>query len=105
MPSAQTAMAGRRRWGRLRTCSSCLCWFPIFPPVLRSSGSRLHGSHHARRTTVQPVQLSLMPDQVPAPPPDLIGQLPAPQVDAAMALLARLITRAAAGAVGAEDAR
>ena len=53
---------------------------------------------------MQPVQLSLMPDQVPAPPPDLIGQLPAPQVDAAMALLARLITRAAAGAVGAEDA-
>jgi hypothetical protein len=49
---------------------------------------------------VQPVQLSLMPDQVPAPPPDLIGQLPAPQVEAAMVLLACLITRAAAA--GAE---
>ena len=37
---------------------------------------------------MQPVQLSLLPDQVPAPPPDLIGHLPAPQVEAAMALLA-----------------
>ena len=45
---------------------------------------------------MQPVQLSLMPDQLPAPPPGLIGQLPAPQVEAAMVLLARLITRAAA---------
>ena len=32
---------------------------------------------------MQPVQLSLMPDQLPAPPPALIGQLPAPQVEAA----------------------
>jgi hypothetical protein len=54
---------------------------------------------------VQPVQLSLMPDQVPAPPPDLIGQLPARQVEAAMALLARLIIRAAAaGSAGLEAA-
>jgi hypothetical protein len=44
---------------------------------------------------VQPVQLSLMPDQIPAPPPDLIGQLPVPQVDAALTLLARLIAKAA----------
>ena len=42
---------------------------------------------------MQPVQLSLLPDQVPAPPPDLIGQFPAPQVEAAMTLLARLIAR------------
>lgn len=46
---------------------------------------------------MQPVQLSLMPDQVPAPPPDLIGQLPAPQAQAAMTLLALLIAKAAAG--------
>jgi hypothetical protein len=44
-----------------------------------------------------------MPDQVPAPPPDLIGQFPARQVEAAMTLLARLIARAA-GTAGAEDA-
>jgi hypothetical protein len=50
---------------------------------------------------VQPVQLSLMPDQLPAPPPDLIGQLPIPQVDAAVTLLARLITKAAGTAAGA----
>jgi hypothetical protein len=54
---------------------------------------------------VQPVQLSLMPDQVPAPSPDLIGQLPAPQVKAAMTLLALLIAKAAAGdAAGSEAA-
>ena len=63
--------------------------------------SRLHGSHRARRTTVQPVQLSLLPEQVPAPPPDLIGQLPGPQVEAAMTLLAGLIARAAAAGNGA----
>jgi hypothetical protein len=52
---------------------------------------------------VQPVQLSLIPDQIPAPVPDLIGQFPAPQVEAAMALLAVLIARtAAARAAGTE---
>ena len=30
---------------------------------------------------MQPAQLSLLPDQVPAPPPVIIGHLPAPQVD------------------------
>jgi hypothetical protein len=46
-----------------------------------------------------------MPDQIPAPVPDLIGQFPVPQVDAAMALLAVLIARAAAAdAAGAEAA-
>jgi hypothetical protein len=50
---------------------------------------------------VQPVQLSLLPDQVPAPPPAIIGQLPAPQVDAAVTLLAGLIAKAA-GTTAAE---
>jgi len=45
---------------------------------------------------VQPAQLSLLPDQVPAPPPQLLAQLPAPQVAAAIAMLASLIARAAA---------
>jgi hypothetical protein len=44
---------------------------------------------------VQPVQLSLVPDQVPAPPPSLLGQLPPPQVQAAITMLARLIAGAA----------
>ena len=53
---------------------------------------------------MQPVQLSLPPEQVPAPLPDLIGQLPGPQVAAAVALLAALIARVqAAGAAGADD--
>jgi hypothetical protein len=53
---------------------------------------------------VQPTQLSLLPEQIPAPVPDLIRQFPAPQVEAAMALLALLIIRAAAGAAGTEAA-
>ena len=50
---------------------------------------------------MQPTQLSLMPEQIPAPLPDLIGRFPAPQVEAAMALLALLIARAAAAGNGA----
>jgi hypothetical protein len=51
---------------------------------------------------MQPTQLSLLPEQIPAPVPELIAGFPAPQVEAAMALLALLITRAAAGAAGTE---
>ena len=43
---------------------------------------------------MQPVQLSLLPEQIPARPPDLIGQIPGPHVDAAVMLLARLIADA-----------
>ena len=54
---------------------------------------------------MQPVQLSLLPDQVPAPPPAVTGQLPGPQVDAAVTLLAVLIARAqAAGLAGTAGA-
>ena len=52
---------------------------------------------------MQPVQLSLLPDQVPAPPPALIGHLPAVQVEAALMLLARLIAKAAGTAAGTGD--
>jgi hypothetical protein len=48
---------------------------------------------------VQPVQLSLLPEQVPAPLPDLIGQLPQDSVAAAVALVAGLIARAQAAGV------
>lgn len=47
---------------------------------------------------MQPVQLSLLPEQVPAPLPELIGHLPVPQVEAAVTLLAGLIARAQAAA-------
>lgn len=66
------------------------------------TGSRLHETHLSRRMIVSSVQLSLLPDQVPAPVPDLIGQLPGPQVDAAVTLLAGLIARAQAGGGTAE---
>jgi hypothetical protein len=44
---------------------------------------------------VQPAQLSLLPDQVPAPPSQLAGQLPPPIAQAAAAILTRLIIQAA----------
>ena len=69
-----------------------------FPPVTPAAGSRLHESHLPGRTIVQPVQLSLLPDQVPAPLPALIGQLPEDDVAAAVTLLAALIARAQAAA-------
>jgi len=43
---------------------------------------------------VQPAQLSLLPDQVPAPLPDLLAQIPRPQVTAAITALASLIAKA-----------
>jgi hypothetical protein len=45
---------------------------------------------------MQPVQLSLLPDQVPAPPVILIAQFPEADAAAALMLLAGLIARAAA---------
>ena len=39
--------------------------------------------------------VSLLPDQVPAPPAGTVGQLPAPQVETAITLLAGLIAKAA----------
>lgn len=66
------------------------------------TGSRLHENRLPRRTIVQPVQLSLLPDQVPAPPPELIGQLPGSPVETAITLLAGLIARAAAAGAGDE---
>jgi hypothetical protein len=61
-----------------------------------TTGSRLRGSHRPRRTTVQPVQLSLLPEKVPALPVMLIAQLPPADAAAAVLLLAGLIARAAA---------
>jgi hypothetical protein len=52
---------------------------------------------------VQPAQLSLLPDQVPAPPPDLLARLPEPQVTAAIMLLAGLIARAGQPGVSGDE--
>ncbi len=48
---------------------------------------------------MQPVQLSLMPDQVPAPPPVVIAQLPEAEAGAVVRQLARLIARTASAPV------
>ena len=53
---------------------------------------------------MQPVQLSLLPEEVPAPLPELIGQLPEGNIKEAVTLLAHLIARAQA-AKGAGDER
>jgi len=44
---------------------------------------------------VQPAQLSLLPEQVPAPAPMVLVQLPSQEVTTAIRLLARLIARSA----------
>jgi hypothetical protein len=44
---------------------------------------------------MQPVQLSLLPDQVPASPPVVIAQLPEAQLGEAVRMLAGLIARTA----------
>jgi hypothetical protein len=46
---------------------------------------------------MQPAQLSLLPDQLPAPPRLVSAQLPGDQITQAIRLLARLIAKAAAG--------
>ena len=43
---------------------------------------------------MQPAQLSLLPDPVPVPPPDLLARLPGSQVTAAIMALAGLIAKA-----------
>ncbi len=45
---------------------------------------------------MQPVQLSLLPEEDPAPPAMVFTRLPGQQVTAAVTLLAGLIARAAA---------
>ena len=50
---------------------------------------------------MQPVQLSLLPDQVPAPPPAVIARLPEADVGAAVRVLAALIAKMAARPVPA----
>jgi len=42
---------------------------------------------------VQPVQLSLLPEEVPAPLPELVSRLPEKEVTKAVAQLAGLIAR------------
>ena len=52
---------------------------------------------------MQPVQLSLLPDQIPAPPsPGLLARLPEADVAAAVTLLAALIAKAGTEARGDE---
>jgi hypothetical protein len=86
------------RWERRPTCWACPCWFPRSAPVASQNGSRLHESHLPGRTIVQPVQLSLLPDQFPAPLPELISQFPEKGVTEAVTLLAGLIARMQAAA-------
>lgn len=49
---------------------------------------------------MQPVQLSLLPEQDPVPSPSAFDHLPEPETAEAVRLLACLIARAAAGEKG-----
>ena len=46
---------------------------------------------------MQPVQLSLLPEQCPVPAPKVLDHLPEPRTADAVRLLASLIAKAAAG--------
>ena len=94
----------RGRWALRRTCWACPCWFRRLVLAAGRTGSRLHETHLPRRMIVQPVQLSLLPDQVTAPLPDLIGQFPGQQLEEAIALLAALIAKAAGTAAAEAEA-
>lgn len=74
------------------------CWFRRFRFELVAGGGRLRGSHRARRTTVQPTQLSLLPQMCPAPEPTVFPQFPDHQIEQAVVLLAHLIAKAAEAA-------
>ena len=50
---------------------------------------------------MQPAQLSLLPEQVPAPAPMVFVQLPSQEVTTAIRLLARLIAASAGPALAA----
>ena len=50
---------------------------------------------------MQPAQLSLLPEQVPAPAPMVFIQLPSQEVTTAIRLLARLIAASAGPALAA----
>ena len=95
---------GPGRWAPRRTCLPWPCWFPLFAPVAGKNGSRLHESHLPGRTIVQPVQLSLLPEEAPAPLPELVSRLPEEEVTKAVTQLAGLIARMQA-ARGAGDER
>jgi hypothetical protein len=69
-----------RRSGRSAICWPRACWLPRFGLAPQAPGSRLHESHRARRTTVQPAQLSLLPEQVPAPAPMVFAELPSQEM-------------------------
>src|SRR6266700_4564541 len=92
---AQAPATQRRRSHRPATCLRCAPWSGRFRPAAMVNRDRLHGSHRARRTAMQPVQLSLLPDQVPAPPPAVIARLPEADVGEAVRVLAALIARMA----------
>lgn len=52
---------------------------------------------------MQPAQLSLLPQQCPAPPQIALAHLPEPETAEAIRLLAGLIAKAATGEDGAVD--
>src|SRR5689334_16401446 len=82
-----------RRWDHWRICWPRARWWVSWPGADALNRDRLRGSHRPRRTSMQPVQLSLIPDPHPRPA-TLVEQLPPEAVAAAVTLLARVIAKA-----------
>jgi hypothetical protein len=68
-----------------------------------SRRGRLHGSRRARRTTMQPVELSLLPEPGPVPVPRALDHLPGAETAEAVRLLAALIAKAVDAGQEADD--
>lgn len=94
MQSRRARVARMRRWACSVICWPRVRWCQRLGSI---SQDRLHGSHRARRTTVQPAQLSLLPEQYPAPAVSILSHLPEPEASEAIRQLARLIAKAAPG--------
>ena len=87
MRSRRVSVTGRPRSVGWVICWPRVSWWRRCQAVGRG---RLHGSHRARRTTMQPVQLSLLPEQDPVPVPQALGHLPEAETAEAIRLLAGL---------------
>jgi hypothetical protein len=59
----------------------------------RPNPARDIGTFNDAQQPVQPVQLSLLPKQLPPPPNQLIDQLPPPELARALAQLAHLVAK------------
>jgi len=93
---AGPALAGAATVGATSDLLAVCALVAAFSARNRDDREQAARTHLPGRMIVQPVQLSLLPEEVPAPPVTLIAQLPQTHLATALVLLAGLIARAAA---------